>query len=288
MSGPAFNSATEAFNYLNTLDNVSFAEIKSALNSIDVPSGAGQTTVLYSGVVDEVHTSQHIAALKGQETNFRFIDDTEAAKFLIKHEGWMHGKIIEELRSVGYSSDPAILQKAAEDLVGGGFDDLSPELRQAVGLSDGKSLWAVASENFVSKASGNVVTLTSEADAGRIYAQTEFPAALNNSSITHLNGIELTQDFRNRIATEGIEALRADVDKAARDAAKFIEKVDGDPVFSRAFFDSVGVDTPPTFREYYRKVDLNNPDVHHIRMTTQAAEWAERIEFPENVSGLTP
>ena len=67
--------------------------------------------------------------------------------------------------------------------------------------------WADASQRFADATVGPVTTITPNADASRVFAQTELPALLNNTNITEVDGIPM-DEIKAIETSKGPDAVR--------------------------------------------------------------------------------
>lgn len=64
-----------------------------------------------------------------------------------------------------------------------------------------KEIWKIASERFVSEASGNIIAFVDGADARSTFCKVEIPAILENEKIKTINGIDKFE-FLKKIITQ--------------------------------------------------------------------------------------
>ena len=135
--------------------------LRNLLNQLDV-STHGSTTVLYSGMVNGVHSTKIINALQ-KDPNYRVIDNTEAAKFLSTADQ-KSSPLGKKLREIFPSKNRELSREAIEFLFGS----------QQNGVRQNNGAWDIVSEKFVSGASGNVRVM-GHMDPNRVFAETERP-----------------------------------------------------------------------------------------------------------------
>lgn len=185
-------SAQDAIDLLRA--NPSAYTTPAALRSLVVQlntDASGGKTVLYSGRVNGTSAGNVISGLLDQGADIRVIDETEAFKFLnsddfLSATAESFGTTLDELTNPEANS-PA--KTAANNW-----------------LYDAKNgPWADISKSFAEATVGEVRFIGPDADSNRIFAQTELPALLSNTSVTSIEGIP-TSDLQ-AIAAQGDEAI---------------------------------------------------------------------------------
>ena len=148
----------------------SLDSLRGLAAQVDASAG-GKVTVLYSGNVGDIHSTQIINGMLANGEDIRVIDKTEVSSFLKSRE---------------------FLSAVAKDFGIPLRDIQDPNYRGPASdwLYDAKTgVWVDASGRFIADTTGEVKTLTPFADPGRIYAQTELPALLENPRVTSINGM---------------------------------------------------------------------------------------------------
>lgn len=142
---------------------------------VDATNSTGTVTLAYSGQMNSgLHSSDVINTLKANKENVRLIDYTDAGKFLDSDD--FLDAVAKSFDLTGFaelreapSSHPANMWL---------FNPIATE-----------GPWALASEKFISSATGEIWSFSNGADPTRVFGATELPAALKNPDITHINGI---------------------------------------------------------------------------------------------------
>ncbi len=143
--------------------------LRALLAQVSVES-TGRVTVLYSGSVGGVASTPLVAAMVQAGQDIRVLDKTESFKLLTNTE-------FKQAVAAAH-----------------GLNDIDKlEIRNTPAnefLNNSKTgLWANASERFAQGSTGDVRTITPNAVADRIFAQTELPKLLSNADVTHINGV---------------------------------------------------------------------------------------------------
>jgi len=193
------------------------AELRTLISNLDV-TATGNVTLLYSGYVGEgIHSGAVVQGMLLNGESIRVIDSTEAAKFLDfgKNEVFNDAlvRIFGDLPSdTGQNGIP---QSDANKFLFGGADSTGTR------LSNGA--WDYVSTRFVDATVGEVRTLTGNAGADRVFAQTEVSRVLASSGITHVDGIPIEQ-LKTMDAAEAFKTISA---QSAIDAAYLKIATDG-------------------------------------------------------------
>ena len=135
--------------------------LRNLINQLDV-STHGSKTILYSGQVNDIHSSKIINALQ-KDPNYRVIDNTEAAKFLGTAD--QNGSPLNRKLKAIFGADGGKLSNQAIEFLFGS---------QQNGVRQNNGAWDIVSEKFVSGASGNVRVI-GHRDPNRVFAETERP-----------------------------------------------------------------------------------------------------------------
>ncbi len=134
--------------------------LRNLINQLDV-STHGSKTILYSGQVNDIHSSKIISALQ-KDPNYRVIDNTEAAQFLGSSDQY-NSPLNRKLRDI-FGGGRELPSQATEFLFGS----------QQNGVRQNNGAWDIVSEKFVSGASGNFRVM-GHMDPNRVFAETERP-----------------------------------------------------------------------------------------------------------------
>ncbi|PXY95126.1 hypothetical protein DKK76_06990, partial [Frischella perrara] len=150
--------------------------LRNLINQLDV-STSGSKTVLYSDIVNDTQSKNIIKKLQ-KDSNYRIIDNTEAAKFLntANQEG---SPLNKKLRAIFGSNGKKLSNQAIEFLYGS----------QNNGARQNNGAWDVVANNFDKGAKGDVCVIGSM-DSKSIFAQTELPALMKNPNVIRINGID--------------------------------------------------------------------------------------------------
>jgi hypothetical protein len=228
------------------LANVTTAdELRSLINQLSVESDpSGKVTILYSGwstTNDMVSNSQIIQAMLKNGEDIRIIDNTDAAKFLQLNDKLpgFNEVLAAKLDSI-VGGDPGERSSPANKFLFGDVD--------AKGTRIPNGAWDNVSARFVADTVGEVRTITGGALDDKVFAQTEIPAALKNTNITHIDGIART-DLAAKGEAEAFKAISAhsNIDsaglKVATDAnGNILLDANGQPrIDSRAYFEATGL-----------------------------------------------
>jgi Ca2+-binding RTX toxin-like protein len=150
----------QALAQLAQLSNPTIAQINSLVSQVNLDIPAGRTVVFYSGPIGSVQASQVAQALVAQSDKFFIIDQSDLGRVL-------------------------------------GNTEFQAALRNAVGVEASAaaldSLWVDASRRLAQNSSGAVISLTPNAEPGRIFATVELPELINNPNVTTIDGIPRTQ-----------------------------------------------------------------------------------------------
>lgn len=165
-----------------------------------------------------------------------------------------------------------------------------------------EGMWDIASRNLARAATGNVHTITPNADPAKVFAATELPELINNPDVTSINGI--LRDDLSRLKTDLIAAGKSEieanrillhtVDEASKIEISHLQiAVGGDgqlaavgtkEYFSHVALDSAGTDLPVGQSGKYASefmgaaqtqthVDaLHNAELAHQHLTAYAQE----------------
>ncbi|WP_276922405.1 calcium-binding protein, partial [Frischella perrara] len=166
--------------------------LRNLINQLDV-STSGSKTVLYSDIVNDTQSKNIIKKLQ-KDSNYRIIDNTEAAKFLntANQEG---SPLNKKLRAIFGSNGKKLSNQAIEFLYGS----------QLNGARQNNGAWDVVANNFDKGAKGDVCVIGSM-DSKSIFAQTELPALMKNPNVIRINGID--KSILKPLENNGLEHIR--------------------------------------------------------------------------------
>ena len=166
--------------------------LRNLINQLDV-STSGSKTVLYSDIVNDTQSKNIIKKLQ-KDSNYRIIDNTEAAKFLntANQEG---SPLNKKLRAIFGSNGKKLSNQAIEFLYGS----------QNNGARQNNGAWDVVANNFDKGAKGDVCVIGSM-DSKSIFAQTELPALMKNPNVIRINGID--KSILMPLENNGLEHIR--------------------------------------------------------------------------------
>ena len=166
--------------------------LRNLINQLDV-STHGSKTVLYSDIVNDTQSKNIIKKLR-KDSNYRIIDNTEAAKFLntAHQEG---SPLNKKLRAIFGSNGKKLSNQAIEFLYGS----------QHNGARQNNGAWDVVANNFDKGAKGDVCVIGSM-DSKSIFAQTELPALMKNPNVIRINGID--KSILKPLENNGLEHIR--------------------------------------------------------------------------------
>lgn len=234
------------------LGNISTVEeLRDLIFRLDL-STPGSITLLYSGaVIDEslggptqVNSRDIVRSMLARGDDIRLVDNTEAAKFLSvnQHNEGFNLELIEALEKI---FDDSIEDKSSQS-----YRFIYGDVVDGVRVANGA--WDIVSERFVAETKGEILTITPGALASRAFAQTEVPAILRSSGVTHVDGIAI-ELLRSMTREEAVQAIRAQSEvrtatlSVAVDASGRPLVVDGAvQLDTRAFFADVDGMRPPT------------------------------------------
>jgi len=180
MSTTFDNAIDQILDSQNTGQAMSVADLTALVEDVlmsDINPTNG-TTVLYSGK----HLGSSLDPLIEEITGvgYRTIDNTHRGALLASDEflvAWAEAHGIQGITDAGnFFAD---------------IDKNHPAKTSLFSVDD--SLWNSASKIFAQQTTGEVRTLSMNADPGRILAKTELPALLENSNVTKIDGIDVAQ-----------------------------------------------------------------------------------------------
>ena len=153
--------------------------LRNLINEIDV-TGTGSITLLNSGDIKiGTHSAVVAANMAIANPQLRYIGSTEAARFL---DITGNTALVNKLAALfPGSSDLTNPNSAASRFLDGSVD--------AFGNRVPDGAWDNVSRRFAELAVGQVRVIAPQADAQRIFAQTELPALLANSNVTTIEGL---------------------------------------------------------------------------------------------------
>ena len=163
-----------------------YEEILELINRVDIQAD-GQVTVLYSGTdIDGAAIEPVIDAIADGRNDIRVLNNTEAFKFLTSNEFDDFINVLKaNLSSQGYTPDQIEVELYKNFLFGGTG-----------------SAWANISKRFAEATVGEVHVITPNGSPTRVFGATELPALLNNTNVTHIDGIAI-DELRNIQAAYG-------------------------------------------------------------------------------------
>lgn len=164
-------------------------EMRALIRRLDL-SAKGSVSILYSGLlgapppddVRAVMTGDVINSFAHHGEDIRSIATSEVARFLSADR---------EIPDCNEQFVVALERIFYEKYTTGDRIDqfMNGEIVDGVRIPNG--IWDDVSERFVNETVGEIVTLTGGAKPGRIFAQTELPAILKSTTITHVDGIPI-------------------------------------------------------------------------------------------------
>ncbi|MFZ6800386.1 hypothetical protein [Undibacterium sp. Di24W] len=163
----------------NPGDYVTPEQLRALANRVHVEiSNLNKVTVLYSGnVAGAINGGGIVSGLVEQKTAVRAISQTELYKFLDNEQ---FQKAVAQAFST--PSNPVSIDT---------LNDIAQENHPANKFFNASKtgLWAEGSVRFASSAAGDVRVLAPFSNPSRILAIDELPALLDNTKVTHINGI---------------------------------------------------------------------------------------------------
>jgi len=158
---------------LNDLEiNVIIPEItlRSSLASMSTTVNGTTSAILYSGNLGVDSSAIYANNIANADSSVAILNKTDAFNLL---DGTVFKEVLES--SVGTMQFNNLINGSTDAVTGNRVPD---------------SLWDDISREFTQNINGDVRTVTPNADAQRVFAQTELPALLDNPNVTTINGIE--------------------------------------------------------------------------------------------------
>lgn len=232
--------------------------LQKSLENMSVTLDGKSAGILYSGLFKQ-DTLKHSGAIAGEiaraDKSIAVLNDTDAYRLL---ENRFFDSALRDATGKDYSS-----------VVGGTID--------ASGNRSPNSLWDNISRKFASGLEGNVMTVTPNADARRVFAQTELPALLENSKVTKINGVDKAVYSGRYIQLTAQGALPEEAIAKVNQELVKPSSLDFIKGYSAEYADEIGL-TPKHDFTNAAKDSLN----YKYDMAVNPSEYKTDLELPVN------